>query len=65
MADERVPALVETEWLAEHLGDPNLRVLESTVLLARDPETGASSVVSGREQWEAGHIPGSNFADLM
>ena len=65
MASERVPALVETEWLAEHLGDADLRVLESTVLLTRDPETGAATIESGREQWAAGHIPGSAFADII
>jgi len=65
MAIERVPALVETEWLAEHLGDADLRILESTVFLKRDPDTGASTIESGREQWAASHIPGSVFADII
>lgn len=65
MATTTIPALVETEWLAAHLDDPNLRILESTVLLQRDPNTGASAVVSGREQWAIGHIPGSTFADII
>jgi thiosulfate/3-mercaptopyruvate sulfurtransferase len=65
MTNERVPALVETGWLAEHLDDPNLRVLESTVFLKRDPETGVSSIESGRDEWAAGHIPGSAFADII
>jgi thiosulfate/3-mercaptopyruvate sulfurtransferase len=55
--------LVETDWLARHLDDPGVRVLECTVLLHPDPERGYR-VESGRATWEAGHIPGSGFADL-
>jgi thiosulfate/3-mercaptopyruvate sulfurtransferase len=55
--------LVETGWLAQHLEDPSLRVLECTVILHPDPG-GGYRVESGRAAWEAGHIPGSGFADL-
>jgi thiosulfate/3-mercaptopyruvate sulfurtransferase len=55
--------LVDADWLAEHLGDPKLRVLEATVHLT--PSDGGYDVRSGREDWEAGHIPGSAFADLV
>jgi thiosulfate/3-mercaptopyruvate sulfurtransferase len=55
--------LVDADWLAEHLGDPKLRVLEATVHLT--PKDGGYDVRSGREDWEAGHIPGSAFADLV
>ena len=34
MTDSRPQQLVETEWLAEHLDDPRVRVLECTVYLA-------------------------------
>ena len=45
MADyPRTDLLVETEWLAEHLTDPNLRVIE----MAQDGS-----------DFEAGHIPGA------
>lgn len=60
-----VPALVQTGWLADHLGDPTLRVLDCTVHLSADPMTGASRVESGRADWEHAHIPGSSFADLI
>lgn len=57
--------LVETDWLQEHLNDPDLRILDATVYYRVDPETGALSIVSGRENWEAGHIPNSTFVDLI
>ena len=57
--------LVETDWLQEHLNDPDLRILDATVYYRTDPETSALSIVSGRENWEAGHIPNSTFIDLI
>jgi 3-mercaptopyruvate sulfurtransferase SseA len=56
--------LVETEWLAAHLDDPNLIVLDGTVHLIPDPKI-TYTVKSGREDFEKGHIPGAQFADLQ
>jgi thiosulfate/3-mercaptopyruvate sulfurtransferase len=57
--------LVETDWLAAHLGDPDVRVLECTVYLLPAPELpGGSRVESGRAKWAEGHIPGAGFVDL-
>jgi thiosulfate/3-mercaptopyruvate sulfurtransferase len=55
--------LVETDWLEEELDAPDLRVLECTTIL-RPGEDGRLQAVGGRPGWEAGHIPGSGFADL-
>lgn len=57
--------LATTEWLAENLASPDLRVLECTVFL-RPREDGGPGflVVPGHEEWAAGHIPGAVFADL-
>ena len=55
--------LVETAWLAAHLTDPDLRILDCTVVFATDPH--GFQVANGREAWTHGHIPGSGFADLM
>lgn len=55
--------LVETDWLEAHLTDPDLRILDCTVLLHPDPELGFR-VESGEPGWRKGHIPGSGFADL-
>jgi thiosulfate/3-mercaptopyruvate sulfurtransferase len=54
--------LVETGWLHERLGDPDLRVLDCTVFLR--PVEGGVRPESGRAEWEKSHIPGSAFADL-
>lgn len=62
----RDDALVTTEWLAAHLSDPGLRIYDCTTYLA--PPTAPDrpyDVVSGREDYEAGHIPGSAFLDLQ
>lgn len=56
-------SLVETSWLQEHLGDPNLRILDCTVFLV--PADGRVRPESGRAQWAQAHIPGAGFADLL
>jgi thiosulfate/3-mercaptopyruvate sulfurtransferase len=56
--------LVETEWLAAHLGDPGLVVLDSTTHLIPDPKI-TYTVKPGREDFEKGHIPGARFVDLQ
>ena len=55
--------LVTAEWLAEHIDDPNLVVLDCTVTV----EQGENGLVieSGRAGYDAGHIPSAGFADLM
>jgi thiosulfate/3-mercaptopyruvate sulfurtransferase len=55
--------LVETDWLAAHLEEPTLRVLECTTILHPRPE-GGYRAESGRTAWAAGHIPRSGFADF-
>lgn len=52
--------LVGVDWLAEHLDDPDLRVLEATVQI--EPGVG---IRSGQQDWARGHVPGSVFADLL
>src|SRR5687768_14847459 len=57
--------LVSTDWLAQHLDDPAVRVLECTVNLVADPaQLAGFRVDSGRTAWAAGHIPGAGFVDL-
>lgn len=57
--------LVETDWLAERLDDPGVRVLECTVYLHPADVPGGYRVESGRTRWGEGHIPGAGFADLQ
>ena len=56
-------SLVSAEWLKEHLDDPDLVVLDASVPVESDGE-GGFRTVSGRAQYEAGHIPTAGFADL-
>jgi len=56
--------LVETEWLAQHLDDPDVVVLDCTTHLIPDPKI-TYQVVPGREDFERGHIPGAQFVDML
>jgi len=63
-------AIVSTEWLAAHLGDPalrgSLRIYDCTTYLALNDGPGRPyTIVSGRADYEAAHIPGSGFLDLQ
>jgi thiosulfate/3-mercaptopyruvate sulfurtransferase len=64
MSFKRPEYLVETDWLAQHLGDPDVRVLECTVYLHPADVPGTFRVESGRARWAEGHIPGAGFVDL-
>jgi len=55
--------LVTAEWLKQHLDDPDLVVLDCTVLIEQT-EDGGIRTVSGRANYEVGHIPTAGFADL-
>lgn len=59
-------ALVSGDWLERHLHDPDLRIYDCTTYLAYE-EGGPRPyrVVSGREDFDAGHIPGSVHLDLQ
>jgi thiosulfate/3-mercaptopyruvate sulfurtransferase len=49
--------LVSTEWLAAHLGEPDLRIVDASWHM---PASGRS----GREEYLAAHIPGAVFLDI-
>jgi thiosulfate/3-mercaptopyruvate sulfurtransferase len=56
--------LVSTEWLAAQLDDPQVRVLDGTTHLPPLPDLSLYDVVSGRADFEKGHIPGAAFVDI-
>ncbi|NQZ09231.1 MAG: hypothetical protein HRT35_18895, partial [Algicola sp.] len=60
----KMEPLVSTQWLSEHLNDPDLVVLDTSVLVNFDDKGNITSS-SGRAQYETGHIPTAGFADLM
>ena len=49
--------LVSTNWLAQHLSDPDLRVLDASWYL---PAAGRNA----KAEYAAGHIPGARFFDI-
>jgi thiosulfate/3-mercaptopyruvate sulfurtransferase len=57
--------LVETDWLADHLQDPVLRVVDCTQYLPSYGEKVEIKTVSGRENYTKGHIPGAVYVDLL
>ncbi len=48
---------VSTEWLAAHLGEPDLVIIDGTFLL---PSEGRNA----SEEYRSGHIPGTMFFDI-
>lgn len=56
--------LVETEWLAAHLDDPSLRILDCTTSIVAD-SNGGERINPERAAFEAGHIPGAQFVDIQ
>ena len=49
--------LVSTEWLAAHLKDPDLRVIDATYYLPGDHR-------NAQEEYNEEHIPGARFFDI-
>lgn len=49
--------LVSTDWLAAHLKDPDLRVLDASWYMPAHNR-------DGRAEYAAGHIPGARFFDI-
>jgi thiosulfate/3-mercaptopyruvate sulfurtransferase len=57
MAQDDPQTLVSTSWLAAHLDDPDLRVIDASYYL---PDMGRDA----RAEYDAGHIPGARFFDI-
>jgi thiosulfate/3-mercaptopyruvate sulfurtransferase len=63
-ANTTMDTLVSASWLREQLDDPELVVIDATVLIEQDSGGNLLSV-NGRASYEAGHIPTAVFADFM
>ena len=57
MAIDDPRTLVSTDWLAAHMDDPDLRIIDASWHM---PGTGRD----GRADYEAEHIPGARFFDI-
>jgi len=62
---ERSRFLVETSWLAEHLHEQHLRVVDMRgyVRTAESDGVQEASYVGAREEYEKAHIPGAVYID--
>ena len=63
---ERTRFLVETNWLAEHLHDPNLRVVDMRGYVRSvnvRPGLQEASYTGAPEEYAQGHIPGAVYID--
>lgn len=56
--------LVSTDWLAAHLDDPGVRVLDATTHLPPRPDFSLYDVVPGAADFEKAHIPGAAYVDI-
>ncbi|GAK12269.1 sulfurtransferase [Geomicrobium sp. JCM 19039] len=57
--------LVSTDWLAEHLHDDNLVILDATTFLKLPEGDGLYSINSGIDAYKEAHIPGAVHADVL
>lgn len=58
--------LVETEWLAAHLDDPQVRIIDirgEVKTVALEDGRRQSEYVASREEYDVGHIPSAYFVD--
>src|SRR6266568_7363776 len=70
MENARNRFLVDTAWLAEHLGDPHIRIVDMrgyVRTVEREGERGVrlqdAHYVGAREEYEQEHIPGAVYID--
>jgi thiosulfate/3-mercaptopyruvate sulfurtransferase len=61
--DMRARSLVSTDWLAQNLHDPSLRIFDCSVRLVPDPKV-QYVVEDCRWDYRDGHIPGAAYIDL-
>jgi thiosulfate/3-mercaptopyruvate sulfurtransferase len=63
-ASARHADLVDVAWLAAHLDDPSLRILDCTTYMTPQP-VGPSRIDSGRPDWARAHVPGARHVDMV
>ncbi|NBD30918.1 MAG: 3-mercaptopyruvate sulfurtransferase [Alphaproteobacteria bacterium] len=57
MATDDPKTLVSTDWLASHLKDPDLRVIDASWYMPADAR-------DAKAEYDAAHIPGARFFDI-
>ena len=56
--------LASADWVASHLDDPGVRIVDCTTHLPPKPDFSLYDVVPGRADFEKAHIPGAGFLDI-
>jgi len=59
---ERDTLLVETDWLARHLADPRVRIVDIRGII-KPPDVPKPWYLAQREAYRQSHIPGAGFVD--
>ena len=57
--------IVSTQWLADHINDPSLRLFDASIYLTVNPDGPGYITESGRAKWAESHIPGANFLEML
>ena len=57
MASDDPKTLVSTEWLAAHMRDPDLRIIDASWYMASEGR-------DAKAEYDAAHIPGARFFDI-
>ncbi len=64
MTTRRDALLVDTDWLAAHLHEPGIRVVDIRGTI-KPPSAPPPWYAASREAYEAGHLPGAVFVDWL
>lgn len=64
MTERRNQMLVEPAWLANHLDDRSIRILDCTTYMTPQP-TGPSKIESGLKDYQLAHIRGAQHVDMV
>jgi thiosulfate/3-mercaptopyruvate sulfurtransferase len=57
--------IVSTQWLADNINEPSLRLFDASVYLTVNLEGPGYITESGRAKWSQSHIPGANFLEML
>ncbi|ANU26131.1 sulfurtransferase [Planococcus versutus] len=62
---KQIPLMVTTEWLEKRLNDSDLCVIDATMFMETPESGGPTTICSGKESYQKGHIPGSIYINLL
>lgn len=57
-------SLVSEHWLAEHIHEPGIRIIDCTTYMVAQP-VGPSKILSGKPDYNRAHIPGAVHIDMV